>query len=273
MTPKLGDTKPDGMRVACCGLTTLDVIHRVSALPNPDEKVQARSALVEFGGPAANAAFTAVALGCEARLISAVGDGPIGSVVAAQLADAGIELVDVAEADWELPVSAVAVVGAQRSVISMNAARAPAAKWPAGAVQDCAALLVDGHHMDLCIAAAREANGPVLLDGGSWKPGMENLLPFVDYAIVSADFHGQLTGPVAVSRGSLPVLLGDVEIPVPPVAVVDTVGAGDVLHGAALVALARGASFEEALRVAIPIASRSCSHPGAHAWAHVTTEG
>ncbi|MFN8127203.1 MAG: PfkB family carbohydrate kinase [Candidatus Nanopelagicales bacterium] len=264
------------MRVACCGLTTLDVIQQVDALPGPDQKVQARSALIEFGGPAANAAFTAVALDCSARLISAVGHGPIGSVVTAQLANAGIELIDMAMPGWEVPISSVAVVGEHRSVISVNAGEAPSMPLPDAALDGCAALLVDGHHLDVCIAAARQARAagiPVLLDGGSWKPGLENLLPFVDYAIVSADFHGQLTGPVAVSRGSLPVLLGDLEIPVPPVAVVDTVGAGDVLHGAALVALARGASFAEALRAAVPIASRSCSHPGAHAWAHVTTEG
>ena len=264
-------------RVASCGLTTLDLVQYVDHLPGPDEKVQAREARVEFGGPAANAAFTARALGLGSRLITGLGSGPLGLALRDQITAAGVEVVDVLTGrEWQPPVSAVAITEHGRAVISMNAVRSSAAAVPEGALDGCGALLVDGHHLALCIDAAtvaRLAGIPVLLDGGSWKPGLENLLPFVDYAIVSADFHGQLTGPVAVSRGSLPVLLGDVEIPVPPVAVVDTVGAGDVLHGAALVALARGASFEEALRVAIPIASRSCSHPGAHAWAHVTTEG
>lgn len=268
------------MRVACCGLTTLDVIQRVERLPGPDEKLQAESALVEFGGPAANAAFAAVALGVRARLISAVGRGPVASVVKDQLSDAGVELVDCATPGWQPPVSAVTVVGDHRSVISANAGQAPAADLPDGALRGCSALLVDGHHVQLCISAARTAREhgiPVLLDGGSWKPGLERLLPLVDMAILSADFHGDVEWgqrPVAVSRGPDSILIGDAEIPVPEVDVVDTVGAGDVLHGAALVALARGSDFDEAVRSAVGVASDSCRYPGAHAWAQhrVTTE-
>ena len=49
--------------MVCCGLATLDVVQVVDALPGADEKVVARSLAVTFGGPAANAAATAVALG------------------------------------------------------------------------------------------------------------------------------------------------------------------------------------------------------------------
>lgn len=263
------------MRVACCGLSTLDVIQRVDALPGPDEKVQAGSARVEFGGPAANAAFTAVALGCHATLISAVGTGPIGSVVTAQLAAAGIDLIDVAPPGWEPPVSAVAVVGEHRSVISTNAGGAPPAALPEASLDECSALLVDGHHLNLCVAAAA-TDIPVLLDGGSWKPGLERLLPHVDFAVLSADFPSDIEWdiPVAVTRGADPILLGSSENPVSQVEVVDTVGAGDVLHGATLVALAQGAAFEDAVRFASEVASQSCRYPGAHEWAagRVTTE-
>ena len=49
--------------LVCCGLTTLDMTQVVERLPAPDEKVTALSLDVDLGGPAANAATTAVALG------------------------------------------------------------------------------------------------------------------------------------------------------------------------------------------------------------------
>jgi sugar/nucleoside kinase (ribokinase family) len=75
--------------------------------------------------------------------------------------------------------------------------------------------------------------------------------------------------PIAVSRGSQPIAFGTRSIAVPGVEVVDTLGAGDVLHGALLVYLARHGveAFEEGLKYAVGIASESCRFPGAHAWA------
>jgi len=39
-----------------------------------------------------------------------------------------------------------------------------------------------------CARAARSAGIPAVLDGGSWKPGTDELLRHVDIAICSADF-------------------------------------------------------------------------------------
>jgi sugar/nucleoside kinase (ribokinase family) len=258
-------------------LTTLDVIQYADRLPAPDEKLQATSTLMEFGGPAANAAFTAVALGASATLVSAVGGSAIGRLVGEQLADASIDRLDLAGTDWQAPVSSVLVTGQSRAVISMNASGAGPLALPGHALDDCSALLVDGHHLDLCLTAAfraRELNIPVLLDGGSWKPGLDGLLPLLDAAVLSADFQApEGTAwpdiPIAVSHGSCPIILGDRSIRVPEVQVTDTVGAGDVLHGALLVHLARHGvgAFEEGLRYAAGVASESCRHAGAHAWA------
>ena len=54
------------------------------------------------------------------------------------------------------------------------------------------ALLVDGHHLgaaEVLAADARARGIPVLLDGGSWKPGLDGLLAHVDHAVLSADFR------------------------------------------------------------------------------------
>ncbi|WP_448629823.1 PfkB family carbohydrate kinase [Cellulomonas soli] len=182
----------------------------------------------------------------------------------------------------------------QRAVVSTNGTavrdlHAEAEVAVGAALDGAGALLVDGHHLGAAQVLARVARRrgvPVLLDGGSWKPGLGDLLPWVDHAVLSADFllpadqvralgtaqgaalvgdDAQLAavadcGPrtVARSSGAGPVRLlvqGGVSgswralVPeaVAPQDVVDTLGAGDVLHGATGAALARGLDLPQAL--------------------------
>lgn len=329
-----------GGRVLVCGLATLDVVQTVERVPGANEKVVAAGLAVAAGGPAANAAVTCAALGVPARLVTRIGGGALGAVVHADLASAGVEVVDVAGPGAGPPVSTVLVTRAtgERAVVSVNAtvAAAGGAAVPAGVWDGVGLVLVDGHHLDLGVAVASEARRrgvPVLLDGGSWKPGLEGLLGFVDVAVVSADFAvpdgvpvpdsgmapGGGTAPRAVADAgagvagdALEALLrlgpsvaarsaggGPIEVasaagerasvPVPAVTVVDTLGAGDVLHGAlaAWLAVAGGdaeapvggaaggaaegpvggaARVAAALTWAAGVASASCAAAGARGW-------
>ena len=76
---------------------------------------------------------------------------------------------------------------------------------------------------------------------------------------------------IAVTRGAQSILGWDrgrrFEIEVAPVAAVDTLGAGDVLHGAFCHFFALKPDFESALRRASEIATLSCQSLGARAWA------
>lgn len=285
----------------CCGLVTLDVVQTVDAVPGPDQKVVADGLDVRFGGPAANAAATAVALGVPARLVTAIGAGPVADLVRAGLRDAGVEVVDLAAGTAAVPpVSTVLVTRAtgERAVVSVNGTGAPdlgaaaRAAVARGALHGATAVLVDGHHLGAAVpvaAAARAAGVPVALDGGSWKPGLGDLLAHVDHAVLSADFRlpdggddvlaAVLAGwPVASAARSAGggalryVERGGVEArvevaAVPPGEVVDTLGAGDVLHGALTAELARGAGVADALRTGTRVATESVRHPGALGWA------
>lgn len=288
-------------RLVCCGLATLDVVQVVDAVPGPDQKVVARDLRVTFGGPAANAAATAVALGVPAVLVTALGEGTIAGLVRSGLQAAGVEVVDLlAGRPGDPPVSTVLVTAStgQRAVASTNATGRPddlgsAAQAALGALDGATALLVDGHHLSAATVLAGEARrrgAPVLLDGGSWKAGLERLMAEVDVAVLSGDFRlpGRdddasdtlldavaALGPAVVARsaGSGPVrvrLSTGVDEVVPPVLrpadVVDTLGAGDVLHGAVGAGLARGLDPSTALRQAVPVATESCRHAGALGW-------
>lgn len=293
-----------GGRLVCCGLATLDVVQVVERVPAPDQKVVAESLSVTFGGPAANAAATAAALGVPTLLVTSVGTGPVADLVRAGLRDAGVEVLDLAASAPASPaVSSVLVTRStgERAVVSVNATgtadlSVAAASVVQEALAGATALLVDGHHLGAAVVlarAARTAGVPVLLDGGSWKEGLDELLALVDHAVLSRDFAlpaGTAAGTrdvlaavadlgpsfVARSAGAGPVQTltrvdEDVRrVLLPPVVaaedVVDTLGAGDVLHGATAAALAAGAPIEAALAAGVARASASVRHPGALGW-------
>ena len=279
--------------LVCCGLATLDVVQVVDRVPAADQKVVARSLDVRFGGPAANAAATAGALGVRTVLVTALGAGPVADLVRSGLLAAGVEVVDLLDGPGSPAVSTVLVTQAtgERAVVSVNATGVTEVTKPDPAVLEGAtALLVDGHHLGAARVLARAASArgiPVLLDGGSWKPGLDGLLAHVDHAVLSADFRlpddgaaGDLLdrvaalGPavVAQSAGAGPVRVrvdGTVSVVQPPSVadVVDTLGAGDVLHGATAAALAQGRDILAALHEGVLRASESVRYPGALGWA------
>ncbi|AYC43750.1 PfkB family carbohydrate kinase [Streptomyces griseorubiginosus] len=287
--------RPVGLFV---GLCTLDVVQLVDHVPGANEKLTAREQVVAAGGPAANAAVAFGHLGGTARLLTGIGAHPLGVAVAADLGRLGVDVVDLAAGSVEPPaVSSVLVTASSgdRAVASTNAV-GRSLSTPAGLdalVADCDIVEFDGHHVELAVATARAARGAgrrTVLDGGSWKPGTEELLASIDVAVCSADFRPPGTespedvlrflrergvGWSAVSRGERPVLWtggdGSGTVEVPAVRVADTLGAGDVLHGALTHHLAvQGEltvdAFTEALREAAVVASRACASFGTRAW-------
>jgi hypothetical protein len=80
---------------------------------------------------------------------------------------------------------------AERNIASASATRLTAqpAQINEMVLTDAAVVLVDGRFMDACQAwsrAARARGIHVVLDGGSWKEGSDELLKDIDTAICSA---------------------------------------------------------------------------------------
>ncbi|MDX2151918.1 MAG: PfkB family carbohydrate kinase [Bryobacteraceae bacterium] len=277
------------------GLCTVDLIYRVPALPQPNSKNVASSQLVFAGGPATNAAITYALLGGEATLVSALGTHPLASVPHAELSSNSIRFTDLASSFAGIPaVSSIFVdeSNGNRIVVSANAgaiASHPRA-LPADLHLELASfILFDGHHFDVLsplLLEAKRRGLTAILDGGSWKPALEPVIGSFDVVIASGNFmppgcimHSdviaflQRTGvPRAViTRGHLPVLVSDQgassQIPVPSVAAVDTLGAGDVFHGAFCAAFfVQRLPFLDALAFAAHVASLSTTVQGTRAW-------
>lgn len=274
------------------GLSTIDIAYLVDRVPRSDEKIVAREQLVAAGGPATNAAITFAHLGGEATLVSPLGHHPLTAVQEAELAAFGVRIAAHDRARAPAPaVSSIFVTraGGDRAVVSINATHATVAAedFDLLPVDDADIILADGHHMALCLAAAaraRKRSVPVVFDGGSWKPGSDALLAQVDVAICSADFAPPGCGDeasvfdylfargitrAAITHGARPVAFRTAtergEIAVPAVEVVDTLGAGDIFHGAFCFHYPER-EFADALAVAAQIAARSCTCFGTRAW-------
>lgn len=233
---------------------------------------------VSAGGPAVNAAVTFAFLGGCSGLVTAVGKHPLGIVIRQDLARFSVSVHDIVRNRTEAPpVSSILVLrgSGERTVVSANAAAFPPIKvgfnprW----LSSVSIVQVDEHYMPLCIAGARLARScgiPVVLDSGSWKEGMDELLPSIDIAICSDDFRppgcrddsdvleflaGQGIGQVAITRGAAPVIYLDNrkhgKIPVQRVRPTDTLGAGDIFHGAFCYhTCQKGRSFRDSLAFA-----------------------
>ena len=284
-------------RVLFAGRTTLDVLYRLDRFPEEDTKVYASDMRAALGGPATNAAITHSLLGGESLLLSAIGGGPWARPVRELLEQHGIQSVDLAAGtSYETPLVTVLLNTPRATRTAVNPPLTQIVfpvlppVWNPAWGEMPRMILTDGFHLEPMLgllAACHEAGAALCLDGGSWKPGTEELAPLLTAAICSerfalpgrnsdaeatlAWFAARGVPFIAVTRGAKPILAMDrgrqFEIEVEVIDAIDTLGAGDVLHGAFCHYFLQTNSFESALRQAAHIATLSCKELGVHSWA------
>ena len=284
--------------VLCVGLSTLDVVHLVDAVPAANAKVVAHTFELAAGGPAANAGVAAASCGACVTFVTALPSHPLADAVVTDLAAAGVQTLVAGRYNGP-PITASILVTrgtGERAIISPSSAAAGDSLEVLGdstSVDSFGCVLIDGYFRQLALPLceqARAAGIPVVFDGGSFKAHTDEVLACVDVAVLSADFAPPGTGgkpeavmdyvmaggasAVAITQGAEPVLWrtggreGAVEVPT--VAAVDTLGAGDFFHGALawrVAALGWDAErFEEDLGFAAGVASRSTLSFGTRQW-------
>lgn len=277
--------------LAFVGTTTIDIVQVTDELPAPDRKGWARHAYLDVGGPAANAAITASMLGSTVRLHSAFGDGRLGILVTGLFEPYKVARVGHGDQP-DVPVSSIWVAEETGDRTLLSTAASFAGPRPDTVdLGDAVAVLLDGFYADLAIAGAEAAAArkvPIVLDCGSWRDSFSDLLPLASVAIVSEQFElpDRPSAPPAETVADLldryPIRLAAVTrgghsivwatptekgtIRVPKVTAIDTLGAGDVLHGAFMhLAFDKGLDDLSALEGAAGVAARSCEYYGTRA--------
>jgi sugar/nucleoside kinase (ribokinase family) len=274
------------------GLATLDLVYLAGKPPGENQKVVASDCTIAAGGPAANAAVTFSYLGNAAVWAGVLGTHAIAQLIRADLAEYNVRIIDLEPGrSHSPPVSSIIVTEAtgDRAVVSINATKSQVD--PQAINQDILTsvniVLLDGHQ----IAASKEIaqlahskNIPILLDGGSWKPGLEEILPFIEWAVCSDNFHppncynseqvfAYLSSAgipnIAITRGEKSILYLSngtySSIEVPQIQATDTLGAGDIFHGAFCHYILQN-NFTDTLTAAAQIASHSCQKFGTRGW-------
>jgi sugar/nucleoside kinase (ribokinase family) len=277
------------------GMTTLDLIYQTQHPLTTNLKFVATDFAIAAGGPATNAAIAFQFLGNQARILSGLGLHPMTQMIQDDLKKQGVQHLEILP-DLPMPPISSIIVDANtgdRTVISRNVVDHQASadsiltQLPK-LLENIDIILVDGHQRAIGLAIVQQARAnqiPVVLDGGSWKPGLEMLLPFVDFAVCSANFYppGCQTQEqvftylqeqsaaikIAITRGGESILYqgnsSSGEIPVPEIQPIDTLGAGDVFHGA-FCHWIRQADFPRALQESAAIAAIACQSFGTRQW-------
>jgi sugar/nucleoside kinase (ribokinase family) len=299
-----------GTECVFLGRSTLDLLYQVPEFPGEDTKIMATRFLAQCGGPALNAAVTFAFLGGAAHLISAIGRGGTAEMLKAELRQYGVQLTDICdEEEFSPPVSSVVINAVTASRTIFNAPATPCKRpgpeyapsqtilgGDGALIPSVPLLLADGFYASETLGLLRgfhARGGAICLDGGSWKPETETLLPLVSFAICSDRFEppgiqtiqekldylaARGVSYAAITRGQSPILGCDggrrFSIDIEAVDAVDTLAAGDILHGAFCWYFLRGKDFEESLRAAARISTLSVRFFGGREWmAHLKREG
>ena len=271
-------------------MVTLDLIYLVEQMPDCNQKIAALSSTIAAGGPATNAAVAFSHLGNDVTLLGAVGAHPVNHLILADLQQYGVTIADLTPSRTDSPpVSSIIVTEStgDRAVVAMNAIKSPIEASSSVSLESIDVVLIDGHQIEVSVPIAQRARQrgiPVVIDGGSWKLGFEQVLPWVDYAICSANFYppdcrtseqvlsylaNWGISQIAITRGEgvIEVLSQGVRgaIAVPKVQVIDTLGAGDIFHGAFCHFILQS-DFFSALTEAAKVAAYSCQFFGTREW-------
>lgn len=278
------------MPVVGLGLCVVDHVYLVDELGSSEIRTRFTERLVAAGGMVCTAIAQAAHLGCDAHVLSVVGDDADGRMIRKSLKAFGVKtrrLLLLRESETTVAVVLVARRGGERRFIvpDRRALERGVPDFDLRPIRSDCVLMVDGHFPAQALRAVRRARklgATVIGDFHRPSPAVRRLLPFVDFPIVPQEFVDHFADgdphrairELAERYGGNPIVTLGVKGGIHwetgrarryrarRVKVVDTTGAGDVFHGAFATALTRGATVRDAIALGVRAASLCCTALG-----------
>jgi len=273
------------------GLNATDTLIPVHQFPAAGSKVEFRSANVLPGGQVATAMVACQSWGLRTRYVGKIGDDLAATLHRSEFANHGVEAHLFTAPGCPSQQAFILVDDSgERTVLWKRDDRLALQptdldqNW----IREARALHLDGHDTSAATAAAtwaREARIPVVADLDEIYPGVDSLLPLIDYLITSRDIPGRISGESDL-RKSLPAVrasynarltaatLGPEGVlaydgaqfhycPAFRIEAVDTTGAGDIFHAGFIYGLLQAWPLPRQLEFACAAAALNCTGVGA----------
>jgi sulfofructose kinase len=276
------------------GYTAIDYLGVIPHFPEENLKLELETLEVQGGGPAATATVTAARLGLSTAFIGKVGGDDRGATMLMKLSGEGVDVSSSVLEEKALSQFAFIMVDAKtgrRTILWTRGTLSPLRpdELDMDKVTSCRGLLVDTLEPLAAAAAARaasEAGAKVVIDAGTLRDGVREILPHCHYIVASETFAGQISegrgeraaleaimwyGPEAAvvtlgERGCVALSGGElIEENGFDVGAVDTTGAGDVFHGAFLYAVLSEWDVRRCCVFANAVAAMKCRRLGGRA--------
>jgi len=263
--------------IAVVGSVNIDIVARVSRLPEPGETVTGAKLSRFPGGKGANQALAAQRLGADVSLVARVGADAAAGEALSLLGEGGVDLdacLRIEGAATGTALIAVAPSGENHIVVAPGANRMLT-------IDDVQTLRGDALLCQLevpagvIVAAVNSFDGFVCVNLAPAAEIDVTVLQRADLVVVNeteSDWYGDslaaCTGLVATTRGAGSATLerdGQLiaEARPPSVVAVDTTGAGDTFTAALTVALVEGQAPDQALRFACVAGAAATTTMGA----------
>ena len=272
----------------------VDMNVNVDKLPRPNQGERVRMVTYQGGGKVSSGMVASARLGASCAMIGTVCDDSSGRFLRKDFVDHGINVDNIITREGQRTFMSIVLSDKEtggRSIMGYPGTMSPITdeeiNWDA--IRQARYLFI-ANASDLTVKAvdiAKENGVKVFIDADHYTDAIRDLIPKIDVFVGSEFFYDSMfnddnyeknmrevmaMGPQVVvftfgERGCVGISADEpyFELPAFKVDVVDTVGAGDVYHGAFVAGLAAGRTVKDTARFASAVSAIKCTRIGGRA--------